>query len=78
MPSTRQSGKGFSVKLRSRRLDRPRGEPRRGSSDSRRSELFVAATPQSGTEASGAAQLQSIEAGTRPVRVVGPAFFPAE
>jgi hypothetical protein len=38
----------------------------------------VAAIPQSGTEASGAAQLQSIEAGTRPVRVVGPAFFPAE
>jgi len=38
----------------------------------------VAAIPQSGTEASGAAQLQSIAAGTRPVRVVGPAFFPAE
>jgi len=38
----------------------------------------VAAIPQSGTGASGAAQLRSIEAGTRPVRVVGPAFFPAE
>ena len=38
----------------------------------------VAAIPQSGTGASGAAQLRSVEAGTRPVRVVGPAFFPAE
>lgn len=38
----------------------------------------VAAIPQTGTEASGAAPLQSIEAGRRPVRVVGPAFFPAE
>ena len=38
----------------------------------------VAAIPQSGAEASGGAQLQSVEAGTRPVRVVGPAFFPAE
>ncbi|WP_246686935.1 hypothetical protein [Mesorhizobium sp. B2-4-19] len=38
----------------------------------------VAAIPQSGSEVSGAAQLQSIEAGTRPVRIVGPAFFPAE
>ena len=38
----------------------------------------VAAIPQSGTEVSGAAQPQSIEANTRPVRVVGPAFFPAE
>ncbi|OBQ66440.1 DUF2865 domain-containing protein [Mesorhizobium erdmanii] len=38
----------------------------------------VAAIPQSGTETAGAAQLQSIEAGKRPVRVVGPAFFPAE
>lgn len=38
----------------------------------------VAAIPQSGTEAPGAAQLQSIEAVKRPVRVVGPAFFPAE
>jgi hypothetical protein len=38
----------------------------------------VAAIPQSGTGASGGAQLRSIEAGTRPVRVVGPAFFPAE
>ncbi|UVK56587.1 DUF2865 domain-containing protein [Mesorhizobium sp. AR02] len=38
----------------------------------------VAAIPQSGTEAAGAAQEQSIEASRRPVRVVGPAFFPAE
>jgi hypothetical protein len=38
----------------------------------------VAAIPQSGTEATGAAQEQSIEASKRPVRVVGPAFFPAE
>ena len=38
----------------------------------------VAAIPQSGTEAPGVAQLQSIEAGKRTVRVVGPAFFPAE
>ena len=38
----------------------------------------VAAIPQSGTEAPGAAQEQSIEASKRPVRVVGPAFFPAE
>jgi hypothetical protein len=38
----------------------------------------VAAIQQSGTEALGAAQEQSIEASRRPVRVVGPAFFPAE
>ncbi|BCG70392.1 hypothetical protein MesoLj113a_15500 [Mesorhizobium sp. 113-1-2] len=38
----------------------------------------VAAIPQSGTETAGVAQLRSIAAGKRPVRVVGPAFFPAE
>ncbi|WP_095201294.1 DUF2865 domain-containing protein [Mesorhizobium carmichaelinearum] len=38
----------------------------------------VAAIPQSGTETAAVAQLQSIEASKRPVRVVGPAFFPAE
>ncbi|TPM37727.1 DUF2865 domain-containing protein [Mesorhizobium sp. B2-3-4] len=38
----------------------------------------VAAIPQSDAEAPGAAQLQSIEAGKRSVRLVGPAFFPAE
>ena len=38
----------------------------------------VAAIAQSGTEATGAAQEQSIEASKRPVRMVGPAFFPAE
>lgn len=38
----------------------------------------VAAIPASGAEASGAAQHQSMKAGKRPVRVVGPAFFPAE
>lgn len=38
----------------------------------------VSAIPQSGTEVPGAAQLQSIEASKRPVRMVGPAFFPAE
>lgn len=38
----------------------------------------VAAIPQPDTEASDAAQLRSMEAGKRPVRVVGPAFFPAE
>ncbi|MGX7875311.1 DUF2865 domain-containing protein [Mesorhizobium sp. ORM6] len=38
----------------------------------------VAAIPPSGAEAPGAAQLQPIEAGKRPVRVVGPAFFLAE
>ncbi|MCA0011360.1 DUF2865 domain-containing protein [Mesorhizobium sp. B292B1B] len=38
----------------------------------------VAAIPAAGAEASGAAQHQSIEAGKRPVRIVGPAFFPAE
>jgi hypothetical protein len=38
----------------------------------------VAAIPQSGTETAGVAQLKSIEAGKRPVRLVGPAFFPAE
>ncbi len=38
----------------------------------------VAAVPQSGTETAGASQPQSIKAGMRPVRVVGPVFFPAE
>ncbi|TIW91826.1 MAG: DUF2865 domain-containing protein [Mesorhizobium sp.] len=38
----------------------------------------VAAVVATGTEASGAAQHQSIEAGKRLVRVVGPAFFPAD
>lgn len=38
----------------------------------------VAAIPGSGREAPGTAQLQSIEAGKRSVRVVGPAFFPVE
>ncbi|MBZ9742342.1 MULTISPECIES: DUF2865 domain-containing protein [unclassified Mesorhizobium] len=38
----------------------------------------VAAIPKSDTEVSGAAQLQAIEADKRTVRVVGPAFFPAE
>lgn len=47
----------------------PRSKPEVGS---------VAAIPQSGAEAPGAAQEQSIEASKRPVRVVGPAFFPAE
>ena len=37
----------------------------------------VAAISQSGTEAQGLAQQQSIDASKRPVRVVGPAFFPA-
>lgn len=38
----------------------------------------VAAIPASGAEAPGAAQHPSMKAGKRPVRVVGPAFFPAE
>ncbi|CAN7291520.1 DUF2865 domain-containing protein [Mesorhizobium sp. LjRoot246] len=38
----------------------------------------VAAIVATGAEVSGAAQHQSIEAGKRLVRVVGPAFFPAE
>jgi hypothetical protein len=37
----------------------------------------VAAVPPADSEASGAAQQQSIEASKRPVRVVGPAFLPA-
>ncbi|MEI9415133.1 DUF2865 domain-containing protein [Mesorhizobium sp. Cs1321R2N1] len=38
----------------------------------------VAAIPETDIEAPGAVQLQSIEPGKRTVRVVGPAFFPAE
>ncbi|RUY10792.1 hypothetical protein EN991_26675, partial [Mesorhizobium sp. M7A.F.Ca.US.005.03.2.1] len=38
----------------------------------------VAAVPGIDAEAPGAAQHLSIEAGKRSVRVVGPAFFPAE
>ncbi|RUV18019.1 DUF2865 domain-containing protein [Mesorhizobium sp. M7A.F.Ca.MR.245.00.0.0] len=38
----------------------------------------VAAVPGIDAEAPGAAQHLSIEAGERPVRLVGPAFFPAE
>ncbi|WP_244497896.1 DUF2865 domain-containing protein [Mesorhizobium sp. Root695] len=38
----------------------------------------VAAVPVPDAQAPGAAQHQSIEAGKRPVRVVGPAFFPAD
>lgn len=38
----------------------------------------VAAIPAPVIEAPGAAQHNSIEAGKRPVRVVGPAFFPSE
>ncbi|MFB9983026.1 DUF2865 domain-containing protein [Mesorhizobium kowhaii] len=39
---------------------------------------IVAAVPAPDAEALGTAQHQSIEAGKRPVRVVGPAFFPAD